>query len=138
MFVVVTTSAFPSHRPLESPRIVAAVLLGRAADILMRRTVSYSSRRSRMSSPSLTSSIGYGCSMTYGIPFGAQFAVGSSAIGSNAARVAAALGVSGKLLPQNAGGLVALVQTRNIPSFCVSAATAPRVSEPIVCCDQRG
>ena len=58
--------------------------------------------------------------------------------GSNAARAAAALAVSGKVLPQNAGGLVAFVHTRKRPRFCVSAVTAPRMSRPIVCCDQRG
>ena len=46
------------------------------------------------SSPDSTSSIGYGCSMTYGMPFGAQFIVGSSVRGLKAARVAIALGVN--------------------------------------------
>ena len=49
-----------------------------------------------------------------GMPFGTQFAVGSSVNGSNAARAAAALGVNGGSSPQNAGGLVAFGATRDL------------------------
>ncbi len=58
-------------------------------------------------------------------------------MGSNAARAAAAAGVNGRLLPQKAGGDVAFVQTRNRPRSEL-AVTAPRMSLPIVRCDQRG
>src|SRR5512134_2309809 len=122
--LVVTVSVRAFNWPYESPSRVALALLAAAPDILICRTVSYSSMRRRMSSPSLTSSIGYGCSMMYGMPFGAQFIVGSSVSGLNAARVALAAGVKGRLLPQNAGGLVTFVQTRKMPRFCESAATA--------------
>src|SRR5262245_6640654 len=109
-FFVTTVSTRAFSWPYESPSSVALALFAAAgSDILIRRTVSYSSMRRRMSSPSLTNSIGYGCSMMYGMPFGAQFFVGSSAIGSNAACVARALGVNGRLLPQKAGGLVVFV-----------------------------
>ena len=97
-FVVVTTSVAPSNRPTEWPSKLGAAVAAAATPAPRRcttRRVSYSSIKSSIVSPRSTISIGYGCSMIVGMPFGAQFTVGSSVAKSNASSAVRAAGVSG-------------------------------------------
>src|SRR5262249_1880488 len=96
MRLVVTTSVSPSQWPLDRPsNVFGNASTFDVAFMLIVRTVSYSSRRSRIVSPLFTNSIGYGSSMIVGMPFGRQPGATLSVRGLNAARAFFAASVNG-------------------------------------------